>query len=292
MLIITNNVYTVKKEINKQLEPIEYKDMNFEKVISNETEEILKKINNMPFVDKKRVLLIEIDGYSKDVKQILSKSMANQYVEVIFVYYSKNRFDKGDKKLLNLFKENKQKIITALNIDMKEVAKMLSLKNLDLDCNLFNDADNLDVVFNDINKISSLKDFSNVKRYLSDSYTRNVFDLIDSINSKKLDRSLELIQILKNESQLNSVLLKYYMQIRRIKELAHKKASIREELYRIEKVCTGKGAFVNNYRIKCLEKVANSCSMIFLENAINILLENDIKKKWDLETTLIKIMAV
>lgn len=292
MLIITNNVYTVKKEINKQLETIEYKDMNFEKVISNETEEILKKINNMPFVDKKRVLLIEIDGYSKDVKQILSKSMANQYVEVIFVYYSKNRFDKGDKKLLNLFKENKQKIITALNIDMKEVAKMLSLKNLDLDCNLFNDADNLDVVFNDINKISSLKDFSNVKRYLSDSYTRNVFDLIDSINSKKLDRSLELIQILKNESQLNSVLLKYYMQIRRIKELAHKKASIREELYRIEKVCTGKGAFVNNYRIKCLEKVANSCSMIFLENAINILLENDIKKKWDLETTLIKIMAV
>ena len=291
MLIITNNVYTIKKEINKQLETMIYKDMNFEKVISNETEEILKKINNMPFIDKKRVLLIEIVGYSMDFKQILSKSMANQYVEVIFVYYSKNRFDKGDKKLLNLFKENKQKIITALNIDMKEVAKMLRLKNLDLDCNLFNDADNLDVVFNDINKISSLKDFSNVKRYLSESYTRNVFDLIDSINSKKLDRSLELIQILKNESQLNSVLLKYYMQIRRIKELAHKKASIREELYRIEKVCTGKGSFVNNYRIKCLEKVANSCSMIFLEKVINILLENDIKKNWDLETTLVKIMA-
>lgn len=96
------------------------------------------------------------------------------------------------------------------------------LSGLNINTDLFINADNMDVVKNDIDKIKCLDDLSNAKKYITKSFESNIFDLINFIISRNINSALGTLRFLlskENPVSLNLVLLKHFNSLRKFKML-------------------------------------------------------------------------
>lgn len=294
-LVITNNYYCISKKLDIVNNNLQYPDLNFEKITEKvPVEELVTKINSAPFFDNARVILLEVVHFTKKELKIIAEAIKSaKSTIVICVYYTKDKMDKGDASLIKLFQTFNIDVVKELGINVSEVKRLLS--GMDISNQLFINADNMDVVKNDIDKIRCLDDFSSITKYITKSFESNVFDLISFIISKNVNLALETLRFLlvkENPVTLNLVLLKQFNTLREIKLLLKDLtlSEVNTEITNRKRILTGKASPMHPYRLKLLANDAVNTE-IDLEYAVNELLNNDIVKKFDLELSLLKIMG-
>ncbi|OPX45588.1 DNA polymerase III subunit delta [Clostridium thermobutyricum DSM 4928] len=196
----------------------------------------------------------------------------------------KNKLDKVDTKLSNLFKNNGFTILKSDKVNLELVDKILKSKNIPVSATTFIDADNMDVVLNDIEKISLLdeEELINVKKYISESFDSNIFELINSILLGDLDEALNKYSHLKeNPVAINRIVLKQLDQIRIIKSYP---SSFKSELSK-------RGySNIHPYRLQLMKKSSIN-TVIDLNMAVMELMKNDIDKVFNFETSILKIVS-
>ncbi|MDW0092614.1 hypothetical protein RHK27_19795 [Clostridioides difficile] len=292
-LLITNNYYSVKKEIDALEKYLSFKDFNIEKITSKiDIKDLISMTKIVPIMDSFRVLIIDIDKYSnKDLKELTKAISISNTCIILSIYYTKDIFDKGNKELIKIFQDSKIEVKKYLTVDMSEVKKLLSYHNLNLNPNIFGNADNMDVVLNDIKKISSLDNsFKNYKEYLSESFNKNTFDLIDAIENSNITKAIEIYTTISKTSNIigiNLTLLNHFNLMRQIQNIPE---NVRNILYEREKTVKGKANYIHEFRFKIL-KDKTERSNLDLEFTVNELLENDLnKEKINLEKSIVKII--
>ncbi|HHO0102133.1 TPA: hypothetical protein ACRR23_002678 [Clostridioides difficile] len=292
-LLITNNYYSVKKEIDALEKYLSFKDFNIEKITSKiDIKDLISMTKIVPIMDSFRVLIIDIDKYSnKDLKELTKAISISNTCIILSIYYTKDIFDKGNKELIKIFQDSKIEVKKYLTVDMSEVKKLLSYHNLNLNPNIFGNADNMDVVLNDIKKISSLDNsFKNYKEYLSESFNKNTFDLIDAIENSNITKAIEIYTTISKTSNIigiNLTLLNHFNLMRQIQNIPE---NVRNRLYEREKTVKGKANYIHEFRFKIL-KDKTERSNLDLEFTVNELLENDLnKEKINLEKSIVKII--
>ncbi|HBF4081670.1 TPA: hypothetical protein KOG56_002394 [Clostridioides difficile] len=292
-LLITNNYYSVKKEIDVLEKYLSFKDFNIEKITSKiDIKDLISMTKIVPIMDSFRVLIIDIDKYSnKDLKELTKAISISNTCIILSIYYTKNIFDKGNKEIIKIFQDSKIEVKKYLTVDMSEVKKLLSYHNLNLNPNIFGNADNMDVVLNDIKKISSLDNsFKNYKEYLSESFNKNTFDLIDAIENSNITKAIEIYTTISKTSNIigiNLTLLNHFNLMRQIQNIPE---NVRNILYEREKTVKGKANYIHEFRFKIL-KDKTERSNLDLEFTVNELLENDLnKEKINLEKSIVKII--
>ncbi|MEG0296757.1 MAG: hypothetical protein RR620_08555 [Clostridium sp.] len=295
-LLIVNNYYHVKKEIDKVTAPLQLKDMNYSKISEKiDIKDLLTNISTLPFIDQYRVIQLNVSLFTKAELKKITDAIKNQKNTILIcVYYCKDKLDKGDKGTVDLFSKQGIEVIKSITINLQEVQFLLKEKGLaHVDANIFMDADNMDVVVNDIEKLRMLDRNINLQDYISKSFMNNVFDLIRAISQRDLTLTLDILkQLLEKENKvtINIILLKHFNSLRQIKELTNNSCDLREELYRREKLATGKGSYIHPYRLKILTSEAIK-SKIDLEYATEVLLKNELDKNFDLEIGITKIIG-
>lgn len=294
-LVITNNYYCISKELSIVINNLQYPDLNYEKVTTKiPVEELISKINSTPCFDSLRVILLEVIHFTKKELKTIAEAIKNSKTTIVIcVYYTKDKLDKGDVATIKLFQALKINVVKNLGINVADVRNMLSGLNINTD--LFINADNMDVVKNDIDKIKCLDDLSNAKKYITKSFESNIFDLINFIISRNINSALETLRFLlskENPVSLNLVLLKHFNSLREIKMLLEDLTleEVNIELTKRKKILTGKGSAMHPYRLKLLANDSLN-TKIDLNYAVNELLNNDTTKKFDLELSLLKIMG-
>ncbi|HEK4907926.1 TPA: hypothetical protein SOL44_003011 [Clostridioides difficile] len=292
-LLITNNYYSVKKEIDALEKYLSFKDFNIEKITSKiDIKDLISMTKIVPIMDSFRVLIIDIDKYSnKDLKELTKAISISNTCIILSIYYTKDIFDKGNKEIIKIFQDSKIEVKKYLTVDMSEVKKLLSYHNLNLNPNIFGNADNMDVVLNDIKKISSLDNsFKNYKEYLSESFNKNTFDLIDAIENSNITKAIEIYTTISKTSNIigiNLTLLNHFNLMRQIQNIPE---NVRNILYEREKTVKGKANYIHEFRFKIL-KDKTERSNLDLEFTVNELLENDLnKEKINLEKSIVKII--
>ncbi|HFL3266496.1 TPA: hypothetical protein ACG3I4_002446 [Clostridioides difficile] len=292
-LLITNNYYSVKKEIDALEKYLSFKDFNIEKITSKiDIKDLISMTKIVPIMDSFRVLIIDIDKYSnKDLKELTKAISISNTCTILSIYYTKDIFDKGNKEIIKIFQDSKIEVKKYLTVDMSEVKKLLSYHNLNLNPNIFGNADNMDVVLNDIKKISSLDNsFKNYKEYLSESFNKNTFDLIDAIENSNITKAIEIYTTISKTSNIigiNLTLLNHFNLMRQIQNIPE---NVRNILYEREKTVKGKANYIHEFRFKIL-KDKTERSNLDLEFTVNELLENDLnKEKINLEKSIVKII--
>ncbi|MEJ4023059.1 hypothetical protein VSK93_12090 [Clostridioides difficile] len=292
-LLITNNYYSVKKEIDALEKYLSFKDFNIEKITSKiDIKDLISMTKIVPIMDSFRVLIIDIDKYSnKDLKELTKAISISNTCIILSIYYTKDIFDKGNKEIIKIFQDSKIEVKKYLSVDMSEVKKLLSYHNLNLNPNIFGNADNMDVVLNDIKKISSLDNsFKNYKEYLSESFNKNTFDLIDAIENSNTTKAIEIYTTISKTSNIigiNLTLLNHFNLMRQIQNIPE---NVRNILYEREKTVKGKANYIHEFRFKILQDKTER-SNLDLEFTVNELLENDLnKEKINLEKSIVKII--
>ncbi|CZR99503.1 hypothetical protein CDFC105_71317 [Clostridioides difficile] len=292
-LLITNNYYSVKKEIDALEKYLSFKDFNIEKITSKiDIKDLISMTKIVPIMDSFRVLIIDIDKYSnKDLKELTKAISISNTCIILSIYYTKDIFDKGNKEIIKIFQDSKIEVKKYLSVDMSEVKKLLSYHNLNLNPNIFGNADNMDVVLNDIKKISSLDNsFKNYKEYLSESFNKNTFDLIDAIENSNITKAIEIYTTISKTSNIigiNLTLLNHFNLMRQIQNIPE---NVRNILYEREKTVKGKANYIHEFRFKILQDKTER-SNLDLEFTVNELLENDLnKEKINLEKSIVKII--
>ncbi|MCC0686371.1 hypothetical protein [Clostridioides sp. ZZV14-6345] len=292
-LLITNNYYSVKKEIDALEKYLSFKDFNIEKITSKiDIKDLISMTKIVPIMDSFRVLIIDIDKYSnKDLKELTKAISISNTCIILSIYYTKDIFDKGNKEIIKIFQDSKIEVKKYLTVDMSEVKKLLSYHNLNLNPNIFGNADNMDVVLNDIKKISSLDNsFKNYKEYLSESFNKNTFDLIDAIENSNITKAIEIYTTISKTSNIigiNLTLLNHFNLMRQIQNIPE---NVRNILYEREKTVKGKANYIHEFRFKILQDKTER-SNLDLEFTVNELLENDLnKEKINLEKSIVKII--
>ncbi|KPI55152.1 hypothetical protein KW94_03895 [Clostridioides difficile] len=292
-LLITNNYYSVKKEIEVLEKALNFKDINIEKITTKiDINELISRIEIMPIVDPFRVLIIDINKYSSKELNVITKAISiSRTCIVLSIYYTKDIFDKGDKTIVKIFQDSKIEIKKYLTIVKSEVEKILLYHNLNLNPNIFINSDNMDVVLNDIKKISSLdNNFKNYEEYLSESFNKNTFDLIDAIESKDITKAIELYKTISKTSNIIGINLTLLNHFNLMRQIQNTPKNIRNILYEREKSVKGKANYIHEFRLKILEDKAKR-STLDLEFTVNELLENDLNKnKINLEKSIVKII--
>ncbi|EGT0690624.1 hypothetical protein ACSW9V_15320 (plasmid) [Clostridium perfringens] len=292
-ILVTNAAFYLKQLVDELTKDLLMKDINFINVREKvDLEELENSLVTLPFMDSFKVLVFDTNLYSnKELKTLADLLKANPNVKALGFYFIKDKLDKFDPKLKKVFsKENNFNIKTSTKVDMPLIRNLLKENQLDISPEIFQFHDNMDVVINDINKIScldksSLEDPVILKRYLSDSFDSNVFELIDALLSKNVDLTLEKLQFLlstKNQFEINIIILKHLILLRLIKNGEDMKSAALKERF-----SGGKGTPIHPYRFNLLKK---SSVNINLDFAINELLENDLKKKFNLELSILKIL--
>ncbi|ENY99485.1 hypothetical protein HMPREF1092_03226 [Clostridium thermobutyricum] len=282
--LISNNFYFVNEIITKEIKDIDFLEFNYLKISEKTDIDLITNfLESLPFSDTKKVLLIEVEQFSiKELKEILSNS--NENTQIIAVYYLKNKLDKVDTKLSNLFKNNGFTILKSDKVNLELVDKILKSKNIPVSATTFIDADNMDVVLNDIEKISLLdeEELINVKKYISESFDSNIFELINSILLGDLDEALNKYSHLKeNPVAINRIVLKQLDQIRIIKSYP---SSFKSELSK-------RGySNIHPYRLQLMKKSSIN-TVIDLNMAVMELMKNDIDKVFNFETSILKIVS-
>lgn len=292
-LLISNSIYYVKEEINKLSSLLTMKDFNFLEV--NEKLELENLIDGflmtMPFGDSFKLLVFDISLYTKSELKSIFSAIKNSFNVVIGVYYVKDKLDKLDNSTKKLFEDNNFKIKNFTTINNSIVRGLLKERNLlDININLFSTHDNMDVVINDINKIAfldkSIISSNEVSYYLSESFDANIFELINYIVEKDVDKALMKLRLLIVKEKpylLNLLILKHMILLRLVKQgLSDNEIALRESF------SGGKGKPINSYRLSLLKK---SKPKINLDFAIDELLKNDKNKTFDLEISLLKIFS-
>lgn len=291
--LVTNSAFYLEQEIRELTDGLTMKELNVlnirEKLALEDFENYCKAI---PFIDAYKVVIFDISLYSiKEIKEIIGFSKNVKSVKTLGFYFIKDKLDKIDPKLKKLFiKENNFTLKTKTTIDKTIVTKILKERNLNISLSTFELHDNMDSVINDINKISylnyqTLSNSKELKKYLSESFDSNVFELIDSLLSKDVDKTLKQLEILlstKNEFEINIIILKQLILLRFIKNGEDNKSAPLKE-----KFSGGKGSPIHPYRFN---KLKHADVKINLDFAINELLSNDSKKKFDLELSILKIL--
>ncbi|HBF4443111.1 TPA: hypothetical protein KON86_002741 [Clostridioides difficile] len=292
-LLITNNYYSVKKEIDALEKYLSFKDFNIEKITSKiDIKDLISMTKIVPIMDSFRVLIIDIDKYSnKDLKELTKAISISNTCIILSIYYTKDIFDKGNREIIKIFQDSKIEVKKYLTVDMSEVKKLLSYHNLNLNPNIFGNADNMDVVLNDIKKISSLDNsFKNYKEYLSESFNKNTFDLIDAIENSNITKAIEIYTTISKTSNIigiNLTLLNHFNLMRQIQNIPE---NVRNILYEREKTVKGKANYIHEFRFKILQDKTER-SNLDLEFTVNELLENDLnKEKINLEKSIVKII--
>ncbi|MDB3084291.1 hypothetical protein C4097_06915 [Clostridioides difficile] len=292
-LLITNNYYSVKKEIDALEKCLSFKDFNIEKITSKiDIKDLISMTKIMPIMDSFRVLIIDINKYSsKDLKELTKAISISNTCIILSIYYTKDVFDKGNKEIIKIFQDSKIEVKKYLTVDRSEVKKLLSYHNLNLNPNIFGNADNMDIVLNDIKKISSLDNsFKNYKEYLSESFNKNTFDLIDAIENSNITKAIEIYTTISKTSNIigiNLTLLNHFNLMRQIQNIPE---NVRNILYEREKTVKGKANYIHEFRFKIL-KDKTERSNLDLEFTVNELLENDLnKEKINLEKSIVKII--
>ncbi|MBY2232366.1 hypothetical protein KWV98_18705 [Clostridioides difficile] len=292
-LLITNNYYSVKKEIDALEKYLSFKDFNIEKITSKiDIKDLISMTKIVPIMDSFRVLIIDIDKYSnKDLKELTKAISISNTCIILSIYYTKDIFDKGNREIIKIFQDSKIEVKKYLTVDMSEVKKLLSYHNLNLNPNIFGNADNMDVVLNDIKKISSLDNsFKNYKEYLSESFNKNTFDLIDAIENSNITKAIEIYTTISKTSNIigiNLTLLNHFNLMRQIQNIPE---NVRNILYEREKTVKGKANYIHEFRFKILQDKTER-SNLDLEFTVNELLENDLNKgKINLEKSIVKII--
>ncbi|HDJ1466790.1 TPA: hypothetical protein PPO51_002535 [Clostridioides difficile] len=292
-LLITNNYYSVKKEIDALEKYLSFKDFNIEKITSKiDIKDLISMTKIVPIMDSFRVLIIDIDKYSnKDLKELTKAISISNTCIILSIYYTKDIFDKGNREIIKIFQDSKIEVKKYLTVDMSEVKKLLSYHNLNLNPNIFGNADNMDVVLNDIKKISSLDNsFKNYKEYLSESFNKNTFDLIDAIENSNTTKAIEIYTTISKTSNIigiNLTLLNHFNLMRQIQNIPE---NVRNILYEREKTVKGKANYIHEFRFKILQDKTER-SNLDLEFTVNELLENDLnKEKINLEKSIVKII--
>lgn len=296
-LIISNNYYEVKKQFLLSTKDLTAPELNAVKYNEklDDVNELYSYIMSAPFMDDYRVILFQVKDYTlNELKKIVESISKAKTTCVIAVYYTKNKLDKGDKNIIDLFKKSKISINKSLAVDMTAVKQKIKENNiLDINSDIFLYSDNTDIALSDIDKISMIeKDYKN---YISKSLTSNVFDLIDYVVKGDATNALTLAKDLLETNKpfnINLALLKHFNLLRNINSLSALSASeVKEVLYKREKLATGKGNYIHPYRLKILIEQSKKCK-INLDYAVNELLKNDIKKDIDIVLSLMKILAV
>ncbi len=291
-LIVTNSSFYVQREVNKLKEEISLPEFNFIDISEKlDVDFIVDKLMILPmFPDNFKLTLINIALYSKkELETILTALEENSEFNIMIgVYYLKDKLDKLDNGLSTLFKKFNFNIKKLNSIDSSVIKKMLNDNNLQLNVELFEKHDDMDSVVNDIAKISCLDNSylneNEVKKYLSDSLDSNIFELIDCVLNKEIEDSINKLRILlakENQFVINLLMLKHFNLLRLVK-----KGGTNEEVAKIECFSGGKGKSINPYRFNLLKK---SNPKINLDFAIQELLNNDMKKSFDLELSLLNM---
>lgn len=291
--IATNATMYVTQEINKAKENLLFSDLNFISIREKiDIKDVLELIKTFPSIDEKKVLVIDVKLYSKsEIKEIISELDKNDFNECIFIYYFNNSSEKLDKSLEKLFNKKTFDVSIKNGVNLKEVQALLKENNLNISSDLFINHGSMDLVLNDIYKLKNLneRDLVNAKYYISESLESNIFELIDLILKKDIDNSIRKARLLEiNESPyfINLMILKQFNLIRHIKNIG-KSDNLNKEVALREKFSGGTGSPIHPYRLTLLKKSINT--KINLDKAIEILIENEIHKKINIENTILKI---
>lgn len=290
-LLVVNSTFSIKEVSQPLKDKLSIKDFNYLYISEkSDFDMLLDNIESYPIMDTFKVVVFDISLFTNpELKKLISVINRCKFINAVGFYYLKDKIDKLDKKISSLFEKNNFKVENKCGINLQTVKTILSNYKLNIDPNTFINHDNMDVVINDINKIKYLgpEELSGakVKKYLSDSYETNVFELIDVVLKGNADLALKKLSLVlgaSNSYAVNSSMLKHFSLLRSVKQFSS------NEDISTSQVLNGSSAYVHPYRLSLLKK---SIVKIDLNFAIEELLNNSITKKMDLEMSILKIVS-
>ena len=248
------NIYLISNEsyrlINKEIKKI-IKDNNYETFNLNKSsiKEVLEEASYFSLDNNKKYLVVtNADIFSSDklddiITESLIKYFNNPNENTVIIFTTQKPIDSRKKIVKEL--KNKYKIISAPKMDKKTINSLLSnyVKenefSIDWDTTNYiinNSYNNLDIMFNEIDKIMLYYNFpcrikyQDVVSIVGAELDNNNFHFVEAVISKKLDVALKMLNSLKvykvDTTVLTVLLAREYRLMYYVKKMYQNKSSL------------------------------------------------------------------
>ena len=225
----------VTKEINDLIKDYNDEEIGYYNLEEDSIDRVLEDISTVSLFGKKIVVVYNLDKL-KDDKDLINYLNSDTDDNNILVLSSYKELDKR-KKIVKTLKE-KTKLKELFSLDMVTYIKN-NLKDYKMDFMTINllisyTSSNIFRIDNELEKLKIYKDFDkiitsdDVKKIVKKSYDSTIFDLIDNINRKDIDKIFKIYEELQKEGETSDRIMytiaNHYRLLFQIKNLIGEKS--------------------------------------------------------------------
>ncbi|GEM_PF-3253004 len=211
-LVVSLDYYSIEQVLINLTKELSMININFIKINLKTMQDIrdMKNIiNTYPIIDSYRVVFIDnVDFKSKLYKELLKVNLP-EHTKIVIPYYIQRRDNIKKDNNISSFEKIPYSEVVYQAIDKKRVialANELGIKKLDKDIiDKLLSLDNMDVIKNDLVKLSSILDddidYKTMEQVISKSNEIDMFDLIEAISKKNMNLTMKVLREIRDKGE-------------------------------------------------------------------------------------------